>query len=307
MYWKDIYSIMEIMKLSDASLLDVFVRVHRLGSFSRVADQMNVTPSFISKKISQLEATLRVTLFRRTTRKVQLTEKGRQLIPIAEKVIENLNYLESEVEQEKKDEEISGTLRISSPETYANSRLVSIISEFCKAYPLINIDLILTNSFLNLTEENIDLAIRIYKPKDSSLKSFKLESNDLVFCASPTFLKKTGSIKTIKQLQKYPIQFLSVHGEEKFKKSGQTVQQLFKKSQVSVNSGETLNQFCIQGQGIALRSLWDIRRYKEEKKLVQLHLDDEIVSSSSVYVVFPDQVFMPQKTRLFLDYIKANR
>lgn len=304
--WHNTCSILELMIINDLALLDIFLRAHHLKSFSKVAIQLGVTPSVISKKIGVLESSLRVTLFKRTTRQIQLTAEGKKLVEVAERILGEVKKLEGELTHEQAPESLSGNLRISSPETYANSRLVELIAKFCGLHPKVHVDLVLTNSFLNLTEENIDLAIRIFKPVDSSLKSVKLEQNELVFCASPGFLKKHGPIRSVKQLQKHDVLFLSSHSSERFKKSGLSMGQTFKEQRISANSGETINQFCLHGFGIAVRSLWDVQRYIDAKKLVQLDLDDHIESKSAVYAIFSDSGYLPRRTRAFIDFLKQN-
>lgn len=297
---------METMKIQDLFLLEVFIKANQLQSFSKAANKLGLTSSVVSKKISQLEANLGVTLFHRTTRKISLTEDGRKLLRSSEHIIEEVKAIEDSFDAESTSNELQGTIRLSSAETYANARLVGVISKFCQLYPEITIDLVLSNSFLSLADENIDVAIRIYKPTDSSLKAFKIEHNDLVFCASPNYLKKHKTIKTLNELKKHRLMLLKAHGKEKTLKSGKMIKSIFNTSSLNVNSGETINQFCINAHGIALRSKWDIERYIKEGKLVEIKINDSVQSKTGVYVVFQEGMYLPKRVRIFLDFLKNN-
>ena len=292
------------MKINDLTLLDIFTRTHRLGSFSKAGASLGLSQSTVSKKIQQLESQLQVTLFQRTTRRLHLTEAGQSLLDSAERIFSEVHQLEASLGQEANSRMLEGSLRISCPETYANARLVSVIGEFQKLHPLVKIELILTNSFLNLIEENLDVAIRIYKPRDSSLKSFKLEDNSLVLCASPEYLRKHGRPRKLSQLTKHAVGYLSMHASERFERSGVSVEQACGPSALQVNSGETINQWCRQGFGLALRSLWDVQRYFRDGSLEPLDLGEPISSHTGVYALFSARAHLPRKTRVFLDYLK---
>lgn len=291
------------MKVSDLVLLEIFSKAVQLKSFSKVAYQMGVTPSVISKKISTLEAQLGVGLFKRTTRSIQLTDDGQRLAVIVENVLDEMKKIDSDFDKISP-QGLSGTLRISSPETYANARLVEVISNFSALHPKLQIDLVLTNSFLNLVDENIDVAFRVFRPADSGFKAVKIENNDLVFCAAPAFLKKYGALKRINDLKKHSVFYLSSHGGEKFLKSGQTIEKVFGINKISVNSGEVINQFGIAGYGAIVRSRWDVQRYIDAKKLVVLDLDDAVETKTAVYAVFPAVTYLPNRTRSFLDFVQ---
>ena len=297
---------METMKIKDLFLLEVFLNAHKYNSFSKAAEKLGVTSSVVSKKISQLESNLGVTLFQRTTRKIHLTEEGHKLLKTSELIIDEIKELEQNFEKQSGSKIISGTIRISSAETYANARLIKLISLFSIKYPEIKIDLILTNNYLNLVEENIDVSLRIYKPTDSSMKAFRVESNDLIFCASQEYLKKHKKIKTTTQLKDHPIMFLKSHGTEKLKSANKTINSVFRKSNISVNSGEAINQLAMNHYGIAIRSRWDVQRYIDEGKLVELKINDSIVSTTNIYALFKEGMYLPKRVRMFLDFLKEN-
>ncbi|SMF41120.1 LysR family transcriptional regulator [Pseudobacteriovorax antillogorgiicola] len=293
------------MKVQDLFLFEVFNKAHHFRSFSKAAQSLGVTSSVVSKKISQLENLLGVSLFHRTTRQISLTEEGQHLLLKTEPLLDGLREIDVLFDDRDTNvEDISGTIKISSSETYANARLIPVIKEFNSIYPKIEFDLVLTNSFLNLVEEGLDLAIRIYKPSDSSMKAFKIEDNKLVVCSTPSFLENRPPIETSSDLLDYPVFFLESHGQAVLSSKDKTLKQFFPKPRITTNSGQTINEMCLQNFGIAIRSIWDIERYIKEKKLTLIDIHEEIINDSAVYAVFRDSSFLPKRTRIFLNYLK---
>ncbi len=298
---------MEIMKINDLFLLKAFVEANQAQSFSKAASQLNVAPSVISKKISQLEKLLNITLFQRTTRIITLTQEGQQLLPVAEAILSQLSDMEAFSDQYSQPSSMGGILRISTTETYAKSRITKLIPLFLKKYPNIQLDLILTNNILNLIEQNIDLSIRVYKPTDSTLKAVKLEDNELIFCASPAYIKKHKKISNLTHLKEHPLLYLESHANHRLKNSGQLLKKISKYRPIKVNSGEIINQLCVEGVGIAVRSRWNVGELINDGKLVELKIEDSIISSTAVYALYPNNQYIPKKTRHFLDFIKQHK
>lgn len=290
--------------IRDLSLLETFVALATDLSFSKVATRFNSSQSAISKKIVLLETSLQKTLFVRSTRKVKLSEDGAALLPLAQKILEDSKHLFETSNKKLLDSQVTGTLRVSAPETYANARLVKIISAFKDKFPNIHVDLVLSNTFLDLNSDNIDLAIRIGNLVDSSLKSIFLEENYLVVCASAKMKKKIQSPISIEHLKAFSPMFLGMHADSKVKPQNKSLDKVLGKSSIEVNSGETINQLCIAGYGVAVRSLWDIERYVQEDKLHIVSTKESIISEKRVYAVFPNLSYTPKKVRIFLDFMK---
>lgn len=280
------------------------MQVNHANSFSKAAIKLGVAPSVVSKKITQLENNLSLSLFHRTTRSVSLTEEGRKVLAVAERVLAEVKALEISSRTTRSPEELSGVLRISTISTYVNSRLVTIIKKFCQLHPHIRFEFVLTNSFINLADENIDVAVRICKSRKITGQFFKLEENKLIFCASPEFLNLHGEITTLEALTEFKLIYLQSHGAEKFKFSKKSIKNHFEKSAVQANSGDVLNHFAMHGLGVALRTKWDIDKYLAEGKLIEIKVDDYLESTSSVYALYQDIAYLPKRTKIFLKFLK---
>lgn len=173
------------MVRSDDILL--FVQVVEQGSFSRVAESLQLTNSVVSKRVARLEAALNAQLLYRTTRKLSLTEAGRLLYnkgKIASSAIQDATNVVSGYS-----DEIKGTIKLTIPIVSANLVLSKAIAEFCTMYPNVNIDLLVSNQVVDLVDEGFDLAIRTANLEDSTLIARRLVDSRWLVCASPDYIR----------------------------------------------------------------------------------------------------------------------
>src|SRR6202140_4206936 len=151
----------------DLNDIAVFVKVAQFESFSRAAHALGMPVSTVSRKVSALEAELGVTLLQRTTRKLALTSQGRDYFNQCGEPLNLLFDAERVLTQTQKQPE--GSLKISVPVILSQEPFLEFVSDFMKNYPRIKIDLFVTNLYLDLIQENIDVGIRFGALKDSTL------------------------------------------------------------------------------------------------------------------------------------------
>ena len=144
--------------MADLNDIAVFVRVAQLESFSRAARALGMPVSTVSRKVTALEQKLGVTLLQRTTRKLSLTAQGRAYFMQCSEPLSQLFDAEQVLTQTQRKPE--GFLRISAPVVLGHEAFYAFLSSFLKTYPRIQVDLFITNVFLDLIAENIDVAIR---------------------------------------------------------------------------------------------------------------------------------------------------
>src|ERR1700752_1284441 len=165
----------------------VFVKVAQLGSFSRAAHAIGMPVSTVSRKVSALESELGVTLLQRTTRKLALTSQGRDYFHQCSEPLNLLFDAERVLTQTQRKPE--GSLKISVPVVLGQDPFLGFISDFLKLYPSIKIDLFITNVFLDLIAENVDVAIRFGELRDSSVVATRLGRSIRYVVAAPEYLK----------------------------------------------------------------------------------------------------------------------
>ncbi|MDR5761116.1 LysR family transcriptional regulator [Caballeronia sp. LZ035] len=186
--------------------IELFCLAAELGSFTLAATAASVTPAAVSRSVARLEKRLDVRLFVRTTRQIRLTDAGRRYF---EQCRDALNRL-AEAEREATGQQTTpkGVLRISMPTPYGHFRMLPILAEFRARYPDVTVEAHLSNRNIDFAEEGFDLAIRGRAPRDSGLIARKLEDAELVIVASPAYLERAGSPRTIEDLSHHDcIQF----------------------------------------------------------------------------------------------------
>ena len=170
--------------------MNVFNRVARLESFSAAAHDLGVSKTSVSRHISDLENALGVRLLNRTTRRMGLTEAGQAYISRSSVILSDIQELQNAVQNLHSQPE--GLLRVTSAVTFGHCALAPVIANFLAEYPKINIQLDLTNRFVDIVEEGFDLAIRVANLEDSSLISRALVPVKRYTCAAPAYIKRRG-------------------------------------------------------------------------------------------------------------------
>jgi DNA-binding transcriptional LysR family regulator len=177
-----------------------FVYAADAGSFTAAAHQLNLTSSAVSKSVARLEERLGATLFERTTRRLTLTDAGRAFHGTCTGILATLAEAESVLAAQTR--EPTGTVRVALPASFGRRCVVPLLSRFATQYPDVRPHLLFADRFVDLTDENIDLAVRIGGPPDlpSSLVRRELGMERLRFCAAPAYLERHGVPETVDAL-----------------------------------------------------------------------------------------------------------
>jgi LysR family transcriptional regulator, regulator for bpeEF and oprC len=177
-----------------------FVVIAQLGSFRNAAKKLGMTTSAVSKAMRKLESDLGVRLLHRTSRRVTLTAEGAEFLQSCSQAVDQVRIARDLVSHSK--ETPRGVLRVSLPPTFARS-VTAALPRLLAEYPELSIHAIVTNRFLQLTEENVDVAIRIGALEDSSYVCQRLCTLDLITAAAPSYLTRNGTPRTPVELAKH--------------------------------------------------------------------------------------------------------
>jgi DNA-binding transcriptional LysR family regulator len=189
------------------SSIELFCKAAELGNFTTAAEAMGVTPAAVSRSVGRLENRLGLRLFVRTTRRVALTDDGRVYFEQCREALAQIELAERAITEHQVVP--SGVLRISVPTAYGHYRVLPVLPKFTARYPLIKIDIHISNRIIDFVEEGYDLAIRMGEQQDSRLIARKLEDAPLGVFASPAYLKRRGVPKNLEELQQHDcIQFI---------------------------------------------------------------------------------------------------
>jgi DNA-binding transcriptional LysR family regulator len=288
-------------------LTRVFIKVVELGSFSKAGKVLNMAPSSITRCIDKLEAELGVTLLKRSTRQLLLTDKGYVFLNGANKLVTDSDHLLMSLTN--KSMEPKGSLRISTFESFGRLNICPLIPEFLDTYPKINIEIELDNKIVDLGGENTDLAIRIGTPEDSNLKSRMLLPNQTCICASPGYLSKHKDIEKPQDLSSHNCLLLNQQRQRSywyFKNSHLNV-----KVPVSGNlrskGGTPLLEAAIQGLGVVQLANWMVADFIKQGDLVVCLKDWESLlnenSNGNIYAIYKHSPYPNPNIRLFIDYL----
>ena len=235
--------------------LDIFARVARTGNMSMAGREMGLSPAVVSKRISLLEDRLGARLFQRTTRQLTLTETGEGYF---KRVVDILSLVEeAEDYVSRRNVKPRGTLKISAPTSFSRLHITPHLPAFLSRYPEIEIDMQLTDNFVDIIREGFDLAIRIGELEDSSLVARKLAKENRVLCAAPKYLESAGTPKTLEDLDAHNC--LLAGAQDEWRLDGPNgPHELRVKGNIRSNSADFIRSALIQGLGIACRATWDV-------------------------------------------------
>jgi DNA-binding transcriptional LysR family regulator len=286
----------------------VFIKVVDCGSFSEAAKSLGQPRSTVSRKVKQLEASLGTRLLQRSTRKLSLTEAGRQYYlrcNSALSQIEEANNVISTSQQTP-----SGLLRISAPLSSQDKFMSNFIAEFLSLYKDVSVKINLSDDVVNLIDEGIDVAFRAGNLEDSSLVARKLGNTSRVLCASPQYLKEAAPLKSPKDIKHHDCVIYS-HSQDNLNwqlQRGEKTVNVQIGGRIIVNSMQFTLDACLSGLGIALLPQAMVEEYVQSKMLQRV-LCDYSAGMGGVYLVYPSKIHLSTTVRAFIDFFidKWNR
>jgi len=282
--------------------LKVFTRVAALGTFTAAANELNTTQGAVSKKISWLEKRVGITLFNRHARAISLTNGGKQYLDLALKLTEEMDFFESQLRQEQAS--VSGILKLSVPSAFSTRLLSEPLNDFLNLYPDLSVDVSVSDRFVDLVEEDIDIAIRATILKDSRLKARWFMDHDLAYFASPGYLKKHPPIVSVSDLSQHQCLTYSLASLSNVWRLSDAKQEFTVKvnEQLRSDSPEMLMQMAKLGQGIISMPKWMVEEELQAGTLKQV-LEQFKSANLPMYLVYKDSEYNPQRIRTFIDFI----
>jgi DNA-binding transcriptional LysR family regulator len=281
--------------------LRAFVSTAQTGSFTAAAEQLGISNRLTSKYVGELEARLGIRLFQRTTRKVGLTPAGETLLARAPVLLESLDDLLSDLSEDSRG--YSGTLRISAPVTFGEFYVAGMLGRFAQDHPDLTIDLRLSDRYVDMAAEGIDLAFRIGVSDTLSLKSRKLAEIGTYAVASPDYVARFGRPKTPADLVEHAIILDSNRRQSRrwsFWRDG-VEEAVNLKGQFIVNSARASGELAVAGNGIAYTPAFSVRDQLDSGRLVTL-LEEYTSATTQVSAVYLEGRALPKKTRALIEF-----
>ncbi|BBP43260.1 LysR family transcriptional regulator [Thiosulfativibrio zosterae] len=284
--------------------IEIFIRVVEAGGVGKAAEQLNMAKSAVSRRLADLEARLGIKLISRTTRTSNLTEAGRLYYEKSLRWLEALEEMNHEVSNQNA--YLMGSLRMSVPLSFGLLHLKPAIEAFAKQHPQLHLEIDFTDRKVNLIEEGLDLALRIGRLQDSSIQARKLFRAQLGLYASPDYLAEKGEPKTFEDLEHHAILRYSNDPNPKLEMTDANGQlyEMPIKGNMSANNGEFLRDMAAAGQGLVVLPSF-IAWQAEQQGALKRILPDFGIADVAGYLVYPQNRYLPQKSRLFIDYLAA--
>lgn len=277
----------------------VFVKVVQAGGFSAAARQLGLPTSTVSNRVATLEKRLGVTLLQRTTRRLKLTEAGETYFRHASAGMEHL--LDAETAVSVSGGVPKGLLRVTSPADLGDLVLANIVNRMRYEHPEVNVDLILTNQYVDLVAEGIDVAIRTGKLRDSTLIARNVGIARWAAFASPEFLATAAPINSPQDLRHHCCLQFTPLGKDAwtlFGEQGSVVVPMA--GRVMANDLRVIRSLAVAGKGVAMLPVFLCREEGDNARLVRI-LAEWHARADPIHIVYPRQRFVPPKLRAFVD------
>ncbi|MDC8757559.1 LysR family transcriptional regulator [Janthinobacterium fluminis] len=285
------------------SVIRLFLDAAALGSFSAAGRKQGMSPAASSACIQRLEASLKVKLFERTTRRLRLTEEGQRYKHYSEQALALM--AEAEESLHAGSGAVRGTVRISAPSDIGRNVLLPYLDEFRARHPEVQFALVLTDATSNLVQDDIDLAIRYGQLPDSDMVARLLRPSRRVVCVAPALAARVGLPRTPDELAELPaivlVTALGPMHEWRYCEDGKR-RSVRVQRYLQSNDGEIIRKWAVGGQGYAYKSILDIGDDLRAGRL-QTVLDDYFTDSAPLNLLYHRARFQPPRIALLIDFL----
>ena len=285
-----------------------FAETAKHGGFAAAAREQGVAPSTLAKAVARLERALGVKLFHRTTRLVTLTPDGERLFQRCQRVLAEVEDLQAEASGTRVAP--SGTVRIDVPVYYGKRFVMPLLADLLQRHPALRFDIRLSDAFVDLIRDGIDLAVRIGRLRDSTLVARRVDQQGVALCASPAYLAQRGTPRRIEDLADHSaIVFrLPTSGRDRpwqFRQRGTAID-LNPQPHVRVSETEALVDALKLGMGLCQVPDLLVQDELARGELVEV-LPSCRPETMPISVVYPTGKMVPARVRVAIDALDALR
>lgn len=284
--------------------MESFVAVVEAGSFVAAAESLRVSKAAVSRNVIELETRLGARLLQRTTRRLSLTEAGRAYYARCRQILAELDEADSAVGMVTGHP--VGRLRVNAPFSFGILHLGPLWGQFMERYPDVELEVSLSDRFVDVVEEGFDAVIRISRLQDSSLVYRRLATTRIIACASPQYLARRGTPERVADLAGHAViaysyasqgdvwKFVTEHGE----------QEVATHARMRTNNGDICRAVALAHQGIVLQPDFLVGDDLAQGRLVAI-LPGARVPEIGIYVVYPSRKHLSVKVRALVDFLAA--
>jgi len=284
--------------------LSVFVAAVDQGSLAAAARALGMTPSMAGKHLTAIEASLGVRLMHRTTRKLHLTDVGRDYYQRSRQILESLNDADRAARQLQ--DKPRGTLRVTAPTTFGALHMGQPVAEFIRRYPDVTVEMKLDDRFVDLVAGGFDLAIRIGDLPDSSLIARRLTRTDMIACAARSYLADRGrpsSPSDLRQHDRLAFSEAVSAGDWSFTDKSGVTHSVDGPVRFLANNVEMLLAAALGGAGIVYGPTFIFSDHLDSGALEQV-LPNYTAKSLGIHAVYPSARLVGAKVRHFIELLE---
>ncbi|MGO4393725.1 LysR family transcriptional regulator [Variovorax sp. M-6] len=291
------------MKIENVADLRVLVHTARAGTLTAAASALGITPAAASATLKRLESQLGVRLFERSTRAMRLTPQGQTLLDYAVRAFELLAEGESLVLADRG--ALVGTVRVAAPSDLTRVTLLPWLDEFLDLHPGLQLSLSVGDRLLDVTRDEVDVALRYGPLADSRLVARRLADSRPALCASPAYLRRHPAPQTPQDLLQHNCLTFHRGGRRqrlwRFVRNGHRTEVRVDGDRV-VDDASLAREWALAGRGITLKSELDLQRDVASGALVHL-LPDWETEPYPLHALLPSGRFVPARVRALVDFL----
>lgn len=285
--------------------MKLFLMTTRFCSFSEVARREDMTPSSVSRKMAQLEQKVGAKLLHRHTRALSLTEEGQAFARQCADILQQYERTVGQIEQRA--DTPRGTIRISAPVAFGRRHIAPYLAELLERYPLLRVELLQTDTFIDPAAESIDLLIRIGVSQDSSLKMKTFGQQRFLMAASPDYLHRHGEPATPGDLTQHNcLVFKGRHGLQRWFIGRDRPQPYDVSGTLYSNNADSLVQSAVDGAGLVVFPSWLIGDALKSGQLRPVMTDYAVSTSieqQAIAALYLETDRLATKVRVVIDFL----
>ena len=283
--------------------LETFVAIVDNGSLTAAAQALNSSLPAVVRLLAALEARLGVRLLNRTTRRLSLTEEGRQYLERARRLLADVDEADRSV-QGAQQVEPSGSLAVTAPVLFGHMHVAPAVTRFLVRYPQMRVNLVLLDRVVNLVEEGLDVGVRIAHLPDSTLVAQPVGRIRSVVVASPAYLRRHGTPRHPRDLAgSNCLRFSGVDGASWAFRDGERRISVAVRGNLECNLAAPMLEACAAGLGYTKVLSYQAMPYVQAKQL-RIVLAEHELEPRNLSVVYPSARLLPSRTRVFIEWMK---
>ena len=277
-----------------------FVRIVEDGSLTAAADSLRTSPPTVVRALAALERSIGVRLLNRTTRRLSLTDEGRDYYERCRRVLAEVEQAEAALSARRVVPK--GRLRITASVLFGRLRVAPIVAEFLQRHPGVEVELLLLDRVVDLVEEGIDVAVRIAHLPESSLVALAVGETRRLICASPAYLRRAGVPAAPGELAQHRcIGFTGLSSGVEWTVGRRRSERVRVRPVLITNQVDAAVDACVRGLGCGQFLCYQVQALLDAGKLRRI-LQEHEPEALPIHVVYPHARLLSSNVRAFLDF-----